>query len=83
MAARLAARRRRRSRAPYGEPSQYHDRGDAPNRLMDGGSARTFEERAELAGAGPSVFCDDEYDYLREILPSTTPPPVVSRPACE
>jgi hypothetical protein len=69
--------------APYGERTQYHDPGDAANRLMDGGAARTFEERAELAGQGPSVFCDDEYEYLRAILPSDEAPPAVSRPPCE
>jgi len=68
--------------APYGDPLQFHDTGDKPNRLMDGGSARTFDERAELDGEGPAVFCDEEYDYLRQILPSNEPPPSVSRPPC-
>ena len=49
--------------------TRFHDLGDAPNRLMDAGGARTFEERAELMGQGPAMFCDDEYLYLREILP--------------
>jgi hypothetical protein len=69
--------------APDGEPTQYHNRGDAVNRLMDGGSARTFAERAELAGEGPSVFCDQEMAYLRRILPSRDPEPAVERPPCD
>ncbi len=52
---------------PRGEA--FHDPGDKPNRLMDAGGARPFDERAELAGQGPGVFCADEYVYLRTILP--------------
>jgi len=48
----------------------FHDVGDAPDRLMDAGEARPFLERAQLMGQGPAVFCDDEYAYLRRILPS-------------
>jgi hypothetical protein len=65
---------------PYGD--DFHDFGDAPNRLMDAGIDRTFEERAELDGAGPGVFCDDEYRYLRAILPTSEPDTTVPRPAC-
>ncbi len=54
---------------PAGEA--FHDPGDAPNRLMDAGGARPFEERAELLGQGPAVFCSDEYVYLRTILPGS------------
>jgi hypothetical protein len=68
--------------APHGDLTQYHNRGDAPNRLMDGGSSRTFAERAELEGEGPSVFCDEEYEYLREILRTNQAPPSVARPPC-
>ena len=49
---------------PTGE--LFHDAGDLPNRLMDAGDDRPFEERAELVGQGPGVFCDDEYTYLRD-----------------
>jgi hypothetical protein len=49
---------------------------------MDAGAARTFEERAELMGQGPAMFCDDEYQYLREILPTTDPDTPISRPFC-
>jgi hypothetical protein len=65
---------------PYGDG--YHDPGDQPNRLMDAGGDRTFAERAELLGQGPGVFCDTEYDYLREILPTRDPFPKVQRPTC-
>jgi len=69
--------------APDGDPTQYHNRGDAVNRLMDSGSARTFAERAELMGEGPSVFCGEEIAYLRDILPSRDPAPSVQRPPCD
>lgn len=65
---------------PYAEG--FHDSGDAPNRLMDNGGDRPFVERAELQGQGPGVFCDDEYSYLRMILPVAAPPPAVDRPTC-
>jgi len=60
----------------------FHNPGDAPNRLMDAGGDRPFTERAELSGQGPAVFCDDEYAYLRMILPSAAPAPAVQRPGC-
>jgi len=53
---------------PTGEA--FHDPGDGPNRLMDTGGARPFEERAELMGLGPAVFCDAEYLYLKTVLPA-------------
>jgi len=65
---------------PYADG--FHDSGDAPNRLMDAGGDRPFLERAQLQGQGPGVFCDDEYTYLRQILPSSDPPPSVQRPMC-
>ena len=60
----------------------FHNPGDAPNRLMDAGVDRPFAERAELEGQGPGVFCDDEMAYLRQILPTGQPAPVVQRPGC-
>jgi hypothetical protein len=66
---------------PYG--SGYHDQGDLPNRLMEVGSARPFNERAQLGGEGPAVFCDTAYDYLRMILPNEMTPPTVDRPPCD
>lgn len=65
---------------PEGE--EFHNPGDEPNRLMDSGGARSFRERAEL-GEGPGVFCDLEFKYLREILPSSVPDPVPVRPTCD
>ena len=65
---------------PYADG--FHNAGDAPNRLMDAGGDRPFLERAELQGQGPGVFCDDEYAYLRMIMPSTEPPNAVQRPGC-
>jgi hypothetical protein len=49
---------------------------------MDAGEARPFLERAQLMGQGPAVFCDDEYAYLRRILPSSAPASAVARPSC-
>ncbi len=60
----------------------FHNNGDEPNRLMDSGGDRPFLERAELMGLGPGVFCDEEYAYLRMILPSSDPPPDLTRPPC-
>lgn len=65
---------------PYQEG--FHNSGDAPARLMDSGGDRSFMERAELMGETPAVFCDEEYDYLRQILPSSEPPNDVERPTC-
>jgi hypothetical protein len=28
------------------------------------------------------VFCDEEFQYLRQILPSTEAPPDITRPPC-
>ncbi len=65
---------------PYADG--FHDAGDAPNRLMDAGGDRPYLERAELGGQGPGVFCDDEYDYLRMVMPSSVAPPAITRPGC-
>ncbi|MBI5477705.1 MAG: hypothetical protein HY906_02550 [Deltaproteobacteria bacterium] len=65
---------------PYG--GDFHNPGDLPNRLMDAGGARSFNERAEIFGEGPAVFCEEEFQYLRQILPSTEEPPGVTRPPC-
>ena len=65
---------------PTGE--LFHDPGDQPNRLMDAGDGRPFEERAELVGQGPAVFCTGEYVYLKTILPSKLAGPPVTRPGC-
>jgi hypothetical protein len=68
---------------PYGPPTAFHNPGDEPNRLMEGGQGRPFEERAELNGKGPAVFCDEEFLYLRNILPLDPPKdPGVTRPGC-
>jgi hypothetical protein len=67
---------------PTGEA--FHDPGDGLNRLMDSGGSRPFEERAELMGLGPAVFCDAEYDYLKTVLPASDAAggDTVSRPDC-
>lgn len=50
--------------------------------LMDDGGSRPFEERAELNGLGPAVFCDEDYAYLQKILPPETSTPAIQRPTC-
>lgn len=65
---------------PYAEG--FHNPGDGPARLMDSGGDRPFMERAELMGQGPAVFCDEEYAYLRQILPTSQPEPAITRPTC-
>jgi hypothetical protein len=59
-----------------------HDVGDLPNRLMENGVDRPFDERAELNAKGPGVFCDTAYTYLRGILPAAAPATTYARPAC-
>jgi hypothetical protein len=65
---------------PYG--SEFHNLGDGHNRLMDSGSFRPFLERAEILGYGPAVFCEEDYQYLRFVLPHPDPDPAPSRPPC-
>lgn len=63
---------------PYGPA--FHNSGDAPNRLMD--ADRPFEERAQIGDTGYSLFCVDEYDYLRAILPTDADYDPTARPVC-
>lgn len=60
----------------------FHNNGDAPGRLMDAGGDRPFLERAELGGVAAARLCEDEYQYLRTILPSDAPADDAPRPAC-
>lgn len=53
---------------PYGLRTVFHNDFDGPGCLMDRGSERTFEERADEPGAAPTTLCYDEPDYMREIL---------------
>ena len=62
--------------------TRFHILGDGPNRMMDNGGSRPFEERAELEGQGPSGFCDQAYTYLRNILPTDEPDTGFERPFC-
>ena len=64
------------------EGSLFHNNSNEANSLMDSGSDRPFHERAQLAGGGPEHFCRENYEYLRNILPSTDPDPIRSRPPC-
>ncbi len=67
---------------PYGPMNSYHNVGDLPDRLMEVGEARPFAERAVI-GDGPAQFCDDEYMYLRMILPADGPATTVQRQPCK
>jgi hypothetical protein len=62
--------------------TRFHNLGDGPNRLMDKGGSRPFEERAELMGQGPSMYCQEAYEYLREILPTSMADTDYERPSC-
>ncbi len=64
---------------PYGP--DFHDAGEEDDRLMD--ADRPFAERAVLGGEGPSRFCDEEYLYLRAILPTDEPADPQPRPRCD
>ncbi|MCG8425022.1 MAG: hypothetical protein MJE77_44640 [Proteobacteria bacterium] len=66
---------------PSGEG--VHNPGDQVGRLMDAGSKRPFAERAQLDGQGPARFCVEEYEYLREILPTEQKPVPLLRPSCQ
>lgn len=48
---------------------QFHNIGDNPGWIMDAGSFRPFEERAELDGQGPSFFEEGSLQYLQGVLP--------------
>ena len=65
---------------PDGE--DFHNTGDWIDALMDGGSYRPFAERAEIDGQGPGQFCQSNYDYLREILPTDLEDPLGGREDC-
>ena len=62
--------------------ASFHNTGDWTDALMDGGSSRTFRERAEVEGEGPGRFCRVNYEYLREILPTDAPDPLPERQDC-
>lgn len=47
--------------------------GTRANRLMVGKCGRPFEERAEVNGQGPGIFCKSEFEYLQTILPPDQP----------
>jgi hypothetical protein len=65
---------------PFGEG--FHNNSDEPNRMMDNGGDRPFNERAELFGEGPGLFCVTEYDYLRDILEAPGDDDPTTRPTC-
>jgi hypothetical protein len=48
---------------------QFHNPGDNPGWIMDSGTYRSFAERAEIDGEGPSFFEPLSRSYLESILP--------------
>lgn len=48
---------------------EFHNPGDTPGQIMNPGSARPFEERAELDGQGPATWAPGDRDYLQATLP--------------
>jgi hypothetical protein len=67
--------------ADPGGPS-FHNSQDWPDAIMDAGGARPFRERAEVSGEGPGAFCQVDYAYLRQILPTSDPDPLPVRQQC-
>ncbi len=65
---------------PEGEA--FHNTGDWEDALMDGGSYRTFAERAEVDGEGPGVFCEEAFGYLQGVLPTGEADPMAPRQEC-
>ena len=61
---------------------KFHNDTDMPNHLMDAGFDRPFEERAAINGAGQEYFCQENFDYLYDILPVNDPDPLPSRTSC-
>jgi hypothetical protein len=47
----------------------YHNLGDNPSWLMDGGAYRSFEERSGLGPNGPEIFSPHNRAYLERVLP--------------
>jgi hypothetical protein len=52
-----------------GPKDLFHNLVPLDNQIMDAGFNRDFEERAEQNGRGPARFTDENWDYLRRILP--------------
>jgi hypothetical protein len=52
-----------------GPKDLFHNLVPADNQIMDAGFHRDFEERAEQKGRGPARFTDENWDYLKRILP--------------
>jgi hypothetical protein len=48
---------------------RYHNDPPGPNLIMDAGSDRPFNERAELNGEGPAEFSAENLRYLQAVLP--------------
>lgn len=52
-----------------GPKDLFHNLVPLDNQIMDAGFYRDFEERAEQNGRGPAVFTNENWDYLKRILP--------------
>jgi hypothetical protein len=52
-----------------GSMDLFHNLVPADNQIMDAGFHRDFEERAEQNGRGPGCFTDENWNYLKRILP--------------
>ena len=59
---------------PYGALTAYHSAIPGEGCLMDSGSERPFGERAAEPGYAETRFCDDEPQYLGEILGTVEQP---------
>ena len=61
--------------------SAFHNGDDFALAIMDSGSLRPFSERVEI-GTEASRFCQHNYAYLKQILPSSATDPWAFRPSC-
>ena len=52
------------------EPSSRFHNQVTGRYIMDPGSERPFNERAEINGEGPARFNERNYEYLRRYLPA-------------
>ena len=64
------------------EGAGFHNEFDGPGHIMDAAPDRSFAERAQLNGKGPTFFCTENYQYLRDILPTASSDPMARRSDC-
>ena len=64
------------------EGTLFHNPQSGSHHLMDAGGDRPFEERAMLLDGYGEYFCSENFEYLREILPTNLPDTLPNRTPC-